>query len=522
MLTKTSVDFLSVAMIFISLNLSVAVAQQSQQESIQSLAADSKPNFIVILADDLGYGDVGCNGAKSIATPNIDRLAEQGIRFTSGYCSASTCTPTRYSLLTGKYAFRQKGTGVAPPNSPSIIPAGTTTVASLLKGAGYKTTVIGKWHLGLGGPTGPDWNGTLRPGPLDFGFDECFLLPTTNDRVPQVFVKNDRVLGLEASDPLWVGDRKPSDNHPTGLTNRAELKMDWSHGHNATIHNGVSRIGFYTGGTKARFRDEDLSDHWVRQADAWIRAHRAEPFFMYFCSHAIHVPRIVHERFARSTQHGPRGDAIVEFDWSVGQIIQTLKECNLDQNTLVLVCSDNGPVLDDGYQDRAIEDLGDHDPNGPFRGGKYNVYEGGVRTPMIAWWPGKISPRVSDQVICTIDYPRTFAAIAGVQLAAGDCPDSVDLSGLLLDSNGKGRDSLVVQDNGQSGSFGYRKGRWKLVRCDSQRANNVELRLTPSKVPKYQLFDLDSDPSESRDLIEQNPELAQAMIEELQKTIDAQ
>jgi arylsulfatase A len=218
----------------------------------------------------------------------------------------------------------------------------------------------------------------------------------------------------------------------------------------------------------------------------------------------------------------PRGDAIVEFDWSVGQIIQTLKECNLDQNTLVLVCSDNGPVLDDGYQDRAIEDLGDHDPNGPFRGGKYNVYEGGVRTPMIAWWPGKISPRVSDQVICTIDYPRTFAAIAGVQLAAGDCPDSVDLSGLLLDSNGKGRDSLVVQDNGQSGSFGYRKGRWKLVRCDSQRANNVELRLTPSKVPKYQLFDLDSDPSESRDLIEQNPELAQAMIEELQKTIDAQ
>jgi arylsulfatase A-like enzyme len=507
-----------IAAIWILSNLSVGLAQ----DALKSAESISKPNFIVILADDLGYGDTGCYGAKTIPTPNIDRLAQQGIRFTSGYCSASTCTPTRYSLLTGKYAFRQKGTGVAPPNSPSIIPAGTTTIASLLKTAGYKTSVIGKWHLGLGGPSGPDWNGTLRPGPLDFGFDECFLLPTTNDRVPQVFVKNDRVLDLDASDPLWVGDKKPSDNHPTGQTHRRELKMNWSHGHNATIHNGVSRIGFYTGGTKARFRDEDLSDHWVREADRWIRAHRSEPFFLYFCSHAIHVPRIVHERFAGTTKHGPRGDAIVEFDWSVGQIIETLKDCNLDKNTLILLCSDNGPVLDDGYEDRAIEDLGDHDPNGPFRGGKYNVFEGGLRTPMIAWWPGKLTPRVSDQIICTVDYPRTLAALAGLQVDPKDCPDSVDLSRLLLDPNGKGRDSLVVQDNGQSGSFGYREGRWKLVRCDSQRANNVELRLTPTKVPKYQLFDLEVDPGESIDLLEKNPEQARGMIERLQKTIDLQ
>jgi arylsulfatase A len=243
---------------------------------------------------------------------------------------------------------------------------------------------------------------------------------------------------------------------------------------------------------------------------------------MYFCSHAIHVPRVVHERFARSTQHGPRGDAIVEFDWSVGQIIKTLKECNLDENTLVLLCSDNGPVLDDGYEDRAIEALGDHDPNGPFQGGKYNVFEGGVRTPMIARWPAKITPRVSDEVICTVDYPRTLAALAGAVVPENACSDSVDLSTLLLDPSAKGRSHLVVQDNGQSGSFGYRKGRWKLVRCDSQRASNVELRLTPSKGPKYQLFDLDSDPSESKDLFEQNPELGQAMLAELQKTIDAQ
>ena len=264
---------------------------------------ESRPNILVILADDLGYGDVGCYGAKSIPTPNIDRLAAEGIRFTSGYCSASTCTPTRYSLLTGRYAFRQKGTGVAPPNSPSVIPAGMPTIASLLKQSGYRTSAIGKWHLGLGGKGGPDWNGTLKPSPLDFGFDHCLLLPTTNDRVPQVFVKNDRVLGLDPKDPLWVGEEKPSPDHPTGLTHRDQLKMNWSHGHNATIHNGVSRIGFYTGGKAARFRDEDLSDHWVREATEWIAEHKTDPFFMYFCSHAIHVPRVVHERFAGTTPH---------------------------------------------------------------------------------------------------------------------------------------------------------------------------------------------------------------------------
>ena len=507
---------LRIVTIWTALSVSHAGAQDPKQTKPDS----GRPNMIVILADDLGYGDVGCYGAKTIPTPNIDRLAAGGIRFTSGYCSASTCTPTRYSLLTGKYAFRQKGTGVAPPNSPSIIPSGTPTIASVLRSAGYKTAVIGKWHLGLGGPQGPDWNGTLRPGPLDFGFDHCFLMPTTNDRVPQVFVQDDRVLGLDPEDPLWVGENKPSEDHPTGVTHRAELKMNWSHGHNATIHNGVSRIGFYTGGHKARFRDEDLSDHWVQEADRWIRAHRDEPFFLYFCSHAIHVPRIVHERFSGATEHGPRGDAIVEFDWSVGQILKTLEDCKLDQNTLVLVCSDNGPVLDDGYEDRAIEALGDHDPNGLYRGGKYNVYEGGVRTPMIAWWPGRISARVSDEVICTIDYPRTLAALGQAVVPEGACPDSVDLSRVLFDGNAPGRTSLVVQDNGQSGTYGYREGKWKLIRSDSQRANNIDLRLVPTKIPKYQLFDLENDPGELENLIEAQRPLADGMIQRLQEAIE--
>lgn len=481
---------------------------------------DDKPNIIVILADDLGYGDVGCYGASSIPTPNIDRIAAEGIRFTSGYCSASTCTPTRYSLLTGKYAFRQKGTGVAPPNSPSIIPAGTPTIASVLQSAGYKTSVIGKWHLGLGGPNGPDWNGTLRPGPLDFGFNHCLLLPTTNDRVPQVFVENDRVRGLDPNDPLWVGDKSPSEDHPTGITHRHELKMNWSHGHNATIHNGVSRIGFYTGGQSARFRDEDLSDRWVESANQWISNHRQTPFFMLFCSHAIHVPRVVHERFAGATKHGPRGDAIVELDWCVGEILRSLEANKLDRNTLILFCSDNGPVLDDGYEDSAIEALGNHDPNGPLRGGKYNVYEGGTRTPMIAWWPGKIQPRTSDQIMCTIDYARTAATLAGVQVPPGAFQDSQDLSQVLFDPNASGRSELVQQDNGQAGNFGYREGRWKLLLSNAQRASNVELRLVPTKIPKLQLFDLQSDLGENQNVIDEHRDVADGMLERLQKIIE--
>ncbi|MFG0335495.1 MAG: sulfatase-like hydrolase/transferase, partial [Maioricimonas sp. JB049] len=353
-----------------------------------AFAAEARtPNIVVIMADDLGYGDVSCYGATALETPNIDRLAREGVRFTSGYCSASTCTPTRYSFLTGTYAFRQDGTGIAPPNSPAIVKPGTETIASLLKQAGYATAVIGKWHLGLGGPDGPDWNGLLKPGPLEIGFDRCYLLPTTNDRVPQVYVENHHVKNLDPADPLWVGMKKPSPDHPTGQTHRDALKMDWSHGHNATIHNGISRIGFYTGGHAARFRDEDLADEWVTQSNEWIEAHKDEPFFLFFSSHDIHVPRMPHERFQGATTLGYRGDAIIQLDWCVGELLDTLDRLELTDDTLVVFCSDNGPVLDDGYKDGAVEMLGDHTPAGPFSGGKYTVREGGTRTPFITRWP---------------------------------------------------------------------------------------------------------------------------------------
>ena len=483
--------------------------------------ADRPPNVVIVMADDLGFGDLSCYGTTALRTPHIDDLADRGVRFARGYCSASTCTPTRFSLLTGQYAFRQKGTGIAPPNAPALIQPGTETIASLLKRADYETAVVGKWHLGLGGAGGPDWNGELNPGPLEIGFDRAFLLPTTNDRVPQVFVRNRRVLNLDPADPLWVGNRKPSPEHPTGKTHRDELKMNWSHGHNGTIHNGVSRIGFYTGGRAARFRDEDLADRWIRESIDFIENHEAErpddPFLLFFSSHDLHVPRLPHERFQGATSLGFRGDSIVQLDWCVGELVAALDRLGLDEETLIVFCSDNGPVLDDGYADGALARNGGHRPAGPFRGGKYSVFEGGVRTPFITCWPGRIEPGVSDAVVCTIDLPASLAALAGVEIPAGACPDSVNLAPALRGEPGAaGRDELVVQNNGAA--FALIRGRWKLHRHDGGRTSNlvVEAPLTGTPVPRLALFDLEADPRETTNLAAEHPGIAARMAGRLE------
>ncbi|MEM6692075.1 MAG: arylsulfatase [Planctomycetota bacterium] len=486
--------------------------------------AEDRPNVIVIMADDLGFGDVSCYGATALETPHIDRLARGGLRFTSGYCSASTCTPTRYSFLTGEYAFRREGTGIAPPNAPAIISAGTPTIASLFRDSGYRTAVVGKWHLGLGDESGPDWNGELKPGPLEIGFEQCFLLPTTNDRVPQVYVQDHRVLNLDSADPLWVGNKKPSDDHPTGITHRDTLKMDWSHGHNQTIHNGISRIGFYTGGESARFRDEDLSDKWGEQAEKFIRKVDDRPFFLFFASHDIHVPRMPHERFQGSTKLGPRGDAIAELDDSVGRLFKTLTELAMLENTIIVFCSDNGPVMDDGYADDALEKVGDHRAAGPYTGGKYSVYEGGTRTPFIIHWPKRVDPGTSDEVVCTIDLARSLGKLIDANVPSAQFIDSKDVSGALIGEWGSsGRKELVQQDNGKDGTYGFRSGQWKLHRYDRGKARNlvVETKLANTKVPKYQLFDLDLDPDESQNVIDQFPDVAEAMKKRLQEIIDA-
>lgn len=492
--------------------------------SLIATAVAEKPNVIVIMADDLGYGDLSCYGADTFETPHIDKLAAGGQTFTHGYCSASTCTPTRYSLLTGNYAFRTPGTGIAPPNGHLVIDQDTFTLPDLMKKAGYTTGVVGKWHLGLGVKgKGPDWNGDLKPGPQEIGFDYNFLLPTTNDRVPQVYVEGHRVLNLDPADPLWVGSKKPSPDHPTGVTHRDTLKMDWSHGHNSTIHNGISRIGFYTGGHKARFRDEDLADKWVEKSNEFIEANKDKPFFLFYASHDLHVPRIPHERFQGVTPHGFRADSIVQLDWTVGEIMKTLDRLELTEKTLVVFCSDNGPVMDDGYKDDALEKLGSHKAAGSFKGGKYSVYEGGTRTPFITYWKGTIPAGKSEKVVCTIDLATSLATLTGTAIPKNAFKDSLDVTPSLLGKKeAKGRDHLIQQDNGGRGRFGFRKGKWKLTKHPKGSARNtvVEKKLENVKVPVFQLYNLESDPSEKKNVIKEHPKVAEEMKAALAKLIE--
>ncbi len=478
--------------------------------------AAETPNIIVVMADDLGYGDVGCYGATALRTPNIDRLAAEGLRFTQGYCSASTCTPTRYSFMTGTYAFRQPGAGIAGPNATALIQPGTETIASILERAGYATAVVGKWHLGLGSKPKPDWNGEIKPGPLEIGFDRCFLLPTTNDRVPSVYVENHRVRNLDPADPLWVGRKRPGPDHPVGKDPevRKTLKMDWSHGHNSTVHNGIGRIGFFTGGHAARWRDEDLADEWVKQLVEWIEEHRDEPFFLFFSSHDIHVPRMPHERFQGKTELGFRGDAIVQLDWCVGELVKTLERLALRKKTLVIFCSDNGPVLDDGYKDGAREKLGSHTPSGPYRGGKYSIYEGGTRTPFITSWPGRIRPGVSHRIVCTVDLAASLAALTGQTLPPDACRDSFNVLPALLGERGaRGRDHLVQQPN-RGPTLALRVGDWKVLSYASDKPIKA---LTYEKGPgRHELYNLATDPGEHTNLAEKEPERLKAMLARLE------
>jgi arylsulfatase A-like enzyme len=294
------------------------------------------PNIVLIYADDLGYGDVSSYGATALRTPNIDRLATEGLRFTNAHAPAATCTPSRYAMLTGEYAWRRPGTGIARGDAPLIIPTSSTTLATILKRAGYATAVVGKWHLGLGPETGPDWNGDLTPGPLDLGFDYAFLMPATGDRVPTVYVENRRVVDLDPADPIEVSFAGPIGDEPTGASHPDQLRIRPSHGHDQTIVNGISRIGYMTGGRTARWVDEDMADVFVSKAVRYVEEHREEPFFLYFSTHDIHVPRTPHPRFVGRSGLGPRGDATVQLDWSVGELLAVLDRLDLAGNTLII------------------------------------------------------------------------------------------------------------------------------------------------------------------------------------------
>nr|WP_228486314.1 arylsulfatase [Paludibaculum fermentans] len=474
-------------------------------------AAAQRPNIVYIYADDCGYGDLSCYGATRVKTPNLDRLAGSGVRFTNAHSPSATCTPSRYALLTGEYAWRRKGTGILPGDASLIIEPGRYTLPAMLKKSGYATGAVGKWHLGLG-KGNVDWNGEIKPGPLEVGFDYSFLLPATGDRVPCVYVENHRVVGLDPKDPIVVNYEKLVGNEPTGKAHPELLKMHPSHGHDMTIVNGVSRIGYMSGGKSARWVDEDIADTITGKAVSFIEKYKANPFFLYFATHDIHVPRMPNKRFVGKTPMGPRGDVIAELDWTVGQVMDALDRNKLTDNTMIIFTSDNGPVVDDGYQDQAVEKLGGHKPAGPWRGGKYSSYDGGTRVPFLLRWPGHVKPMVSDAMFCQVDLLNSFANLTGQSLPAEAAPDSLDMLPVLLGQTKKGRDSLVEH----AGALSLIVGDWKVIEArPGPKTNETHIEL--GNDPNPQLFHLSEDPGEQHNLATQFADRVKQMLETLEK-----
>jgi arylsulfatase A-like enzyme len=462
-----------------------------------------KPNVLIIYVDDLGYGDVSCYGAKAVHTPNVDSLAANGLLFTDAHCSASTCTPSRYALLTGSYAFRRNA-AILPGDAPLLIDTAGNTIADMFKSAGYATAAIGKWHLGLGNGS-PDWNTAVRPGPLEIGFDYSFLIPATPDRVPTVYVENHHVLNLDTTDPIEVSYKHRVGDDPIGLEHPEMLKMQADSQHSGTIINGISRIGFMKGGHTAYWKDEDFATVLNQKAKEFITAHKDQPFFLYYALPSIHVPRAPNAKFVGATTMGPRGDDIVQMDWMTGEVMKTLKELGIEKNTLVIFSSDNGPVLDDGYADEAVTKLGDHKPAGIYSGGKYSAFEGGTRVPTILYWPGHIQQGESDALISQVDFYRSLASLIGVKPQnATDAPDSRDLHKTLLGQSKTGRHEMVEE----AFTMCIRQDEWKYIEPVSQKTPDwLKNKAIPTGLQSEpQLYNLKDDPAESHNLADQYPD----------------
>ena len=474
-----------------------------------------KPNIIVFYVDDLGYGDVGSSGATAVKTPNVDRLAAGGVRFTDGHCTAATCTPSRYSLLTGNYAFRNNA-AILPGDAPLLIDTAIQTLPKMLKSVGYRTAVVGKWHLGLGyGQI--NWNQQISPGANEIGFDYSFLIPATGDRVPTVFVENGLVMGLDPSDPITVSYKENIDPNPIGLEIPDSLKQLADTQHSQTVVNGISRIGYMTGGYAARWVDEEFPYVLNRQAKEFISKNPSKPFFLYYSFHDIHVPRVPNEKFQGITAMGPRGDAIAQMDWAVGDILDELETKGLLENTLVIFSSDNGPVLDDGYSDGAVENIGAHDPSGGYKGGKYSAYEAGTRVPTIVYWKGKVKALETDALISQIDLLGSLAALTGATVS-DEVIDSENYLDAWLGKDLVGRKDMLEE----SFTLALRSENWKYIKpFDGNTPDwlaNKDIAVGLTNEP--QLYNLDEDQDESENLAAAYPDKVKELDQKLTQVLN--
>lgn len=477
---------------------SLAVCSCSAGTGIQ------KPNVIIILADDLGYGDVSAYGSKTISTPNIDRLADEGVRFDNGYATSATSTPSRYALMTGMYPWKNSDAKILEGDAPLIIGEDQFTLPKMMQELGYVTGAIGKWHLGMGNGN-VDWNSTVRPGAREVGFDYSYIIAATNDRVPTVFVENGDVDGLEADDPIYVDYNKNFEGEPTAIDHPEMLKMKWSHGHSNSIVNGIPRIGFMKGGENARWKDEEMADRFLSKVKSFVTENRDRPFFLYYGLHEPHVPRVPAERFAGSTTMGPRGDAVVEADWCVGQLYSCLDSLGLLENTLIIFSSDNGPVLDDGYMDGAAELAGDHKPAGGLRGGKYSLFDGGTHIPMFAFWKGHTENTVSDAIFSQLDILASIAELTGARIPEG--LDSESHLDVLLGREGRGRESVVLEAQGR---MALRSGDWVMLPpYEGPKTNLTGNEL--GNLGEYGLYNVAADPAQQNNLAADRPQLLDSL-----------
>ena len=465
-----------------------------------------KPNVIVILADDLGFGDVSAYGSATIHTPHIDKLANEGVCFTNGYATSATSTPSRYALMTGMYPWKNKDAKILPGDAPLIIDEHQFTLPKMMQSASYTTGAIGKWHLGMGNGN-VNWNEVVKPGAKEIGFDYSCLIAATNDRVPTVYVEDGKVVGLDPDDPIEVSYEKNFEGEPTALSNPELLKMEWAHGHNNSIVNGIPRIGYMKGGKAARWVDEDMADYFVGKVKDFVSGHKDEPFFLYYGLHQPHVPRAPHSRFAGTTTMGPRGDAIIEADWCVGELIAHLEKEGLLENTMIIFSSDNGPVLNDGYKDGAAEKVGEHKPAGGLRGGKYSLFDGGTHIPLFVYWKGTISPVISDALICQMDLIASLGKLVDASLPEG--LDSREYLDAFMGKKLQARENLVVEAQGR---MAYRQGDWMMIppyRGQERNLTGNEL----GNLPEYALFNLKEDKAQQENRVAGNEPLLEEMKE---------
>ena len=482
---------------------------------INSQSNTKNPNIVIIYVDDLGYGDIGVNGAIGVKTPYVDELAKNGLNFSDAHSSAATCTPSRYSLLTGSYAFRNNA-AILEGDAPLIIDTTKETLPKMLQKAGYRTGIVGKWHLGLGKGK-IDWNQKIPLGPEEVGFDYSFLIPATGDRVPTVFLENQEVVNLDKNDPITVSYGTRIDGYPWGFKHPELLKQHTDPYHQGAIINGISRIGYMKGGKKALWVDEKIPFVLSEKATNFIEKEKENPFFLYFSLHDIHQPRIANIKFVESSTMGPRGDVIAQMDWCVGEITKALKKQNLLKNTLIVFTSDNGPILDDGYLDYARELVGDHKPGGIYKGAKYSVFEAGTRMPTILHWPAKEEPGKSDALLSQVDLYASLANLLNVKVDKNAAPDSENHLDAWLGKSKKGREFLLEE----AYTYGLRLGKWKYIQPKDKPipgwiANKF---VDPGFSAEVQLFNLETDPSEENNIAKNNPKIVKKMEHKLKQIL---